>query len=93
MSHQAARPDRAAASVADVRSGTERRHPVSVLEKLSTRLDYLIRDVSAGATSVRQHDARVAEAEAIAAGIRAVFRGEGKPVHPPLGTIAGTFVW
>lgn len=71
-----------------------RRRPISTpseqLERLSDQFDRLIYDVRLGAKSQRQHDEHVHRAEAIAAGIRAVFRGKATPshdtppVHPPL---------
>jgi len=54
------------------------------LHKLGRRLRDLTVRVSAGATSHQQHDRNVDEAEAIAAELRAVFRGSSAPVHPPL---------
>lgn len=42
---------------------------------MSGRLDMLLRDVRVGARSARQFESLVAEAEDIAAGIRAAFRG------------------
>ncbi|MEA3042991.1 MAG: hypothetical protein QOH47_829 [Sphingomonadales bacterium] len=57
------------------------------LERLSDRLDVLIRDVRSGfATSHREYEARVAEAEAIADGLRAVFCAPTPtgPVNAPL---------
>lgn len=48
--------------------------PTDRLTRLSGRLDELLRDVSIGARSHRQHELHVAEAEAIAGELRAVFR-------------------
>lgn len=74
---------------ADVRSAWSGRRPPQVadtLERLSTRLDYLIRDVRLGARSQREHDRHVDEAEAIATEIRGAFRTatSPQPAHPPL---------
>lgn len=98
MSTHPARPA-AAASAADVRSGSCRRRPqsssVAALERLSSRLDYLIRDVGLGATSQRQVEAMVDEAEAIATGIRALFREPtpAVPQCPPLRHEGGSAIW
>lgn len=71
-----------------------RSSPADRLDQLSDRLDLLIRDVRIGATSHRQHDTNVAEAEAIAAELRGVFRGTGpKPVNPPLWLGHGKAIW
>lgn len=78
-------------------SAPGRRSPDSAdrLERLSDRLDALIRDVRLGATAQREHDRHVDEAEAIAAGIRAIFRQPTppRPVHPPLGRELGGTWW
>jgi hypothetical protein len=62
------------------------------LRRYSDQLDNLIRDAEIGATSHREFERQAAEAEAIAAGVRAVFRGRPArpsaagpvPVHPPI---------
>lgn len=52
---------------------------IAQLERLSGAFDRLIGDVRAApSTSVREAERRIGEGERIAAGIRAVFRGEGK---------------
>jgi hypothetical protein len=59
--------------------------PADRLDQLSARLDDLIRDVRfITARSHREADRRIAEAEDIAGGIRAVFRSATNPEHPPL---------
>lgn len=65
------------------------------LVRLSTRMDELIHSVSLGTASHRQHELHVAEGEAIAAGIRATFRGEPveDPVNPPLWQRGGRAAW
>ena len=67
--------------------------PADRLDRLSDRLDRLIGDVRLGATSHRQHDAHVDEAEAIAAELRAVFRAPTIAAHPPLRQVGGRAVW
>lgn len=95
MSTQAAfrTPPRAASP----RSRDAARRPSSAdqLRRLSDRLDALIRDVTAGARS--QHDVErfCHEGEAIADGIRGVFRSVAAPeaVHPPLYLKGGHAEW
>lgn len=78
-------------AVGPIRSGATRRPPDSAtrLQRLSDRLDTLQRDVNAGpACSHREHERRVAEAEAIADELRGVFRAPTpangcQSVHPP----------
>lgn len=55
------------------------------LERMSSRLDELIRDARLGARTHRELERQVDEAEAIAAGIRAAFRERtpANPVNPP----------
>jgi hypothetical protein len=81
------RPDlrpSAVASATVIRSDAGRRrsptHSADQLERLSARMDFLIRDVRLGAQSHREHERHVEEAEAIATGIRAAFR-EPTPVR------------
>jgi hypothetical protein len=59
---------------------------IARLTRLSDRLDALLRARTIGARSQREHDGHVAEAEAIAAGLRAVFREPtpARPANPPL---------
>lgn len=94
----------AAARTAVIRSGSEaktlsgRRPQLSTadqLERLSARLDELIRDVRLGATSHRQHERNVDEGEAIADGIRAVFRAATPAAlhNPPLWQQGGRAIW
>lgn len=71
------------ADAAAALAAARRRHvlPLEQLQRLSARLDELMRDVSFGTTSHRQHERNVEEAEAIAAGIRGAFRcPAGTPV-------------
>lgn len=80
-------PRTSAAPRAVIRSGAGRRStltPADRLEQLSNRLDWLIRDVRAGASSHREVERLVGEGEAIADGIRAVFRESAPAVNPPL---------
>jgi hypothetical protein len=65
------------------------------LERLSARLDNLIRDVRLGVGSHREHERRVDEAEEIAAGLRAVFRerAPARPVNPPIWQAPGKAAW
>lgn len=53
--------------------------PAARLARLSDRFDRLIRDYEAGPRSHREHERLVDEAEAIASGIRAEFRGQVSP--------------
>ncbi len=73
----APRHDRAAAPAQPSRDAARRRpEPTAdTLDRMSGRLDMLLRDVRVGARSARQFESLVAEAEDIAAGIRAAFRG------------------
>lgn len=69
-------------------SGPARRRPTSSsrderLAQLSSRLDVLIRDVGLGANSHRELERQIEEAEAIAAGLRAVFRSPTRAENPP----------
>lgn len=94
MPHGSApRDGRAAAAASPVRSSSpRRRQPVAdELERLSFRMDALIRDVRLGATSHRQYEAYVAEAEAISEVLRALFRGT--PSHPPIRHEQGRAWW
>lgn len=76
------------------RNGAERgRTPCDTLRGLSSDLDELIRDVTLGAKSHRQHEDHVDRAEGIAAGLRAVFRGAEPPVNPPLLHRGGRAWW
>lgn len=92
---------RAAAPQADSGPAMPRRRTPSrdagaELQRLSARLDQLMFDVQLGATSHRQHESHVEEAEAIAAGIRAVFRAPSaaQPAeHPPLWHRGGKAAW
>jgi hypothetical protein len=99
MPTHSALPTRAAAASTTFRSSAARRRPqlspAERLAQLSARLDILIRDVGIGPASHREHDRHVGEAEAIAAGIRAVFRAPtpARPVHPPLGLGVGKGWW
>jgi len=70
-----------------------RRKPADELRQLSDELDLLIADVDQGAASQAIHEAHVDRAESIAARIRAVFRGTGAAVHPPLRHIGGRAIW
>lgn len=71
-------------------SGQARRRPLPStadrLTQLSCRLDELIRDISFRPVARSHHETeeRIAEAEAIAAGIRDVFRAPAKAENPPL---------
>lgn len=86
----------AAAPGTAIRSGAQgprpgrRPHlPSEQLSRLSGRLDSLIRDVDLGAHSHRELERQIAEGEAIAEGIRGVFRAPtaaGAAVNPPLWT-------
>lgn len=77
----------------------ERRHSSTEdeLRRLQDRFDTLIRDYVQGARSHREHDRIVAEAEAIAAGMCAAFRGPARktiaPSHPPLFVEGGRAMW
>lgn len=51
-----------------------RQDPVERLNRLGMRLDELTRDVSFGATTHREVERRIGEAEAIAAELIAIFR-------------------
>lgn len=96
------RPDRRPApppSATVIRSDAGRRrtpaNSADQLERLSDRLDVLIRDVRIGSKSHREHERHVDEAEAIAAGLRATFREPtpAQPVNPPLWIEGGKAVW
>jgi len=87
-----------------IRSASGRRPPLSSADRLrrcSDRLDRLIADVEAGhAGSHREVERRIGEAEAIADGLRAVFRAPSRtgpaaehPRHPPLFINGGEAVW
>jgi hypothetical protein len=103
MSTHALRTAAARTSAADFRSGAPatgrsgRRPPAfsaaDALERLSDRLDVLIRDVRLGTTSHRQHERNVDEAEAIGAELRAVFRQSTPPSNPPLAIEGGRAWW
>ncbi|HEY0116273.1 MAG TPA: hypothetical protein VGB54_11165 [Allosphingosinicella sp.] len=86
-----------AAQRAPFRQGAGRRstHSIAQLERLSDRLDLLIRDARAGAGSHREFERQVAEAEAIGAGVRAAFRGSTspQPSNPPLWQQGGKAGW
>lgn len=87
----------AAAPGTAIRSGAQgprpgrRPHlPLEQLQRLSSRLDSLIRDIGLGAYSHRETERQIAEGEAIADGIRGVFRSPtsagAAAVNPPLWT-------
>lgn len=85
---------RAAAPAATLPRAAERRRlPSDELRRLQSDLDELIRDVSIGASSQRQHEDHVDRAERIAGDLRAVFRGAERPVHPPLLHSGGRALW
>jgi hypothetical protein len=67
--------------------------PADQLQRLSSRLDELIRDVSLGTTSHRQHERNVDEAEAIATELRGVFRAPTNSQHAPLRQQGGRAWW
>ncbi|MDP8995298.1 MAG: hypothetical protein M3N07_10040 [Pseudomonadota bacterium] len=69
--------------------------PADRLRRLSTRLDLLLRDAEVGASSHREFERMCVEAEEIADGIRAVFRGETspQPINPPLCHQGGKAWW
>lgn len=67
--------------------------PEQLLGRLSSRLDMLIRDVGLRAHSHREVERRIEEAEAIAAGIRGVFRAPSAPANPPLWQAGGRAAW
>ena len=88
MPHTSALPCRAAPAAAVSGPAAAGRRPQQIspaerLERLSSRLDVLIRDVGIGARSHRDVERQIDEAEAIAAGIRAVFRGAAPAQNPP----------
>jgi hypothetical protein len=93
------RADTPSGAKASCEATSGRRPPHSrsaeTLEQLSSRLDVLIRDVGLGARSQREHDHLVDEAEAIATGIRAVFREPTRqdPSNPPLWQQGGKAIW
>jgi len=64
------------------------------LDSLSMRLDELIRDVrfTPQATSHREVDRRIGEAEDIATELRAIFRSASPPENPPIKR-QGTGAW
>lgn len=66
--------------------------PADQLERLSARLDVLIRDVRLGTRTHRAFEANCDEAEQISIGLRAVFRGETAPGTRCLGH-QGTGAW
>jgi hypothetical protein len=64
------------------------------LQRLSDRLDGLLRDASTPATSHREFERQADEAEAIAADLRRIYRGrEAGPVNPPLWQDGGRAAW
>lgn len=67
--------------------------PVDALQRLSSRLDELIRDVSHGARSHHQVERMVDEAESIAAGIRGVFRSPTRAQNAPCWQDSGKAIW
>lgn len=86
----------AVARTSTIRSDAGRRrspNPADALERMSGRLDELIRDVRLGARSHHEHDRHVGEAEAIGAGIRVVFREPAQPSNPPLAQKGGRAWW
>ncbi len=101
MSTRPAFPGAAPARV--IRSAAGRRpQSHAALQKLSARLDLLIRDAEIGARSHREFERQCDEAEEIAAGIRAAFRGPStgsgqasshEPVNPPLWQQGGSAAW
>jgi hypothetical protein len=87
-----------AAAPYEIRSDEARRRPTHSadrLERMSARLDTLIRDVRLGARSHREHERHVNEAEEIAAGLRAAFRAPTPPkaVNPPLWQDGNRAIW
>lgn len=67
--------------------------PVDALQRLSSRLDELICDVSHGARSHHQVERLVDEAESIAAGIRGVFRSPTQTQNAPRWQDGGKAMW
>lgn len=67
--------------------------PADRLARLSGRLDELLRDVSIGAQSQRQHELHVEEAEAIARELRATFRSPTRPENAPIWHQGGKAAW
>lgn len=67
--------------------------PADRLDQMSARLDELIRDVRCiPSTSHREAERRIAEAEEIASGIRAIFRSSSNE-NPALKQDAGKAWW
>jgi hypothetical protein len=103
MPHSSAARQRAAG--ADALSGRAigsippaRRRPLSTAERLSdlsAQLDGLIRDISFTPQPRSHHevDRRIAEAEEIADGIRAVFRAPSRSENRPLRSAGGQAWW
>lgn len=88
--------DRAGAGATPVKGIGRRRPqttPVDALQRLSSRLDELIRDVSHGARSHHQVERLVDEAESIAAGIRGVFRSPTQTQNAPRWQDGGKAMW
>lgn len=93
--HHPSAPGQRAAALAFSGRVTARQRPLSTadqLERLSSRLDVLIRDVRNGAISHRQHEQHIAEAEEIATELRGIFRGRTTQ-HPPLQQQGGRAWW
>jgi hypothetical protein len=64
------------------------------LQRVSADLDRLIADRTTGQPSQPRHDGHIDQAEALAARLRGVGRGPGRPVNPPIGrTAAGGHIW
>jgi len=90
-------PADGARSGASARAGANVRRrqdsPTDKLQRLSSRLDVLIRDVSIGARSHREHEQHVEEAEAIGAELRAVFRLPTSSQNRPRWQDGGKAIW